>query len=223
MLDCSSFEDRIHQLLDDRLTLTGDELLMSHAAQCESCETMLVDYESVEDSVKLLPMEIELILDQQSNQKMASNRTLSNVGWVMAISACFLLIFGMFESENRDRPNSQIANNVITTPQLSIAAPIHTPVIQNIIRKPIPRTSPLSSRFRLADQMPKIPTVPTWENFSAPFAPMINCTNELPCMRTFSGSVSLTLELIRQSFSNSDSSSSSDLGWFHDAHRGSIC
>ena len=37
ILHCSDFENRIHQLLDDRLILSADARLTEHAARCPEC------------------------------------------------------------------------------------------------------------------------------------------------------------------------------------------
>ena len=53
-LNCRNFEQRIHQLLDDRLTLTGDAVLMEHAEHCDECLRLFLDYEAVASAIPLL-------------------------------------------------------------------------------------------------------------------------------------------------------------------------
>lgn len=53
-LSCEAFENRVHQILDDRLTLTGAACLMKHAAQCVECENKLLDYDCFADSINFL-------------------------------------------------------------------------------------------------------------------------------------------------------------------------
>ncbi len=45
--NCDSIERRIHQLLDDRLTLTGDPLLMEHTRSCLQCRRLVADYDEI--------------------------------------------------------------------------------------------------------------------------------------------------------------------------------
>ena len=48
ILHCSDFENRIHQLLDDRLILSADARLTEHAARCPECSVLMQDYEQME-------------------------------------------------------------------------------------------------------------------------------------------------------------------------------
>jgi hypothetical protein len=72
LLNCDKFEDRIHQILDDRLTLTGDDLLMDHVSYCAKCEKLLNAYDCVDASLMHLPTDLADRLDQAENRRGAA-------------------------------------------------------------------------------------------------------------------------------------------------------
>ena len=222
-LDCSSFEERIHQLLDDRLILTGDEMLMDHAAQCEPCQTLLNDYDSVDDSIKLLATEIELVIGKQAMGPTVSAQTTSRLGWAVSLAAVFLLMVGMFQSETSNpKPERVVA--VHSNSNLGVASNFRTSSVkahrspQLKAKKRAPETSPFNPEFSLVSQIPKVPTVPTWEDLSERFnqiEPVLTYSSALPGVGTAAGSVSVTIDLIKQSFSD-EVPKVRDFGWRFD-------
>lgn len=48
VIDCASFEDRIQDLMDQRVALNSDPLLLKHSADCESCHQVLSSFQSLE-------------------------------------------------------------------------------------------------------------------------------------------------------------------------------
>ncbi|MFK7770305.1 MAG: hypothetical protein AB8B55_24050 [Mariniblastus sp.] len=116
-LDCESFENRVHQLLDQRGSLTNDQQLMAHASHCAPCDEMLTDYRSVDDSVKLLKEDITAIL-AQAGKKQAGQSSFSfsarPINILVALSAMLIFgigVFHLFSAPQSSSP-SFLASNV---------------------------------------------------------------------------------------------------------------
>jgi len=213
-IDCSNFEDRIHQILDDRLTLTGDDLLMAHVAHCADCEQILKDYETVDDSIKLLPAELAQIIAQadQSQRGTFSNRTLV---WAATLAAVLVLTLnvvnsfnstGQLKTENRDvamvnAPKLPVAPKAVTTPNPKTIEPRFTP-----------DSSPFSKNFSMVATMPSIPEVPSWRDISdrldplepTVIAPVFSYSSKIPAVRPVHCSLNATISVLKHSFGTSD-------------------
>lgn len=50
-LDCFSFDCRVQDLMDERIELRTDLPLQNHAAECESCRSLLSSFESLESAL----------------------------------------------------------------------------------------------------------------------------------------------------------------------------
>lgn len=222
--DCTSFEDRIHCLLDDRLTLAGDEILVNHASQCSDCARLLNDYETVNDSVKLLPEEIEKILSEAKEFDVTNGLgsfASRHVGLIASLAALILIAVGLFNVFDADRPvaappmasNSASMSKVRTVP---FVASRPTP------RRKTPDTSPFSPNFSVENSisMVSFPTMPSWDEVSKrldQLEPVLNYSSEIPGIRPMQGSLNATLKLLKESFSKSDQESDPDLGFSSDA------
>jgi hypothetical protein len=220
-LDCSSFEDRIHQILDDRLTITGDELLMSHAAQCAECEKTLNDYDSVDDSIKLLPEEIAQILSQAdaklSERRHAYPSDTRGLAWVTAVAALMFIAFNLLIGPTEPTPSPDLAsrsfNEIAPTPSLAIA----TPSAASQTRKRVTLdTSPFSPNFSFAISLPTIPEVPTWDQIAEsldPLEPVMTYSAKIPAISSVHCSLNATFNLIKKSFTKTPKKKNPDLGF----------
>jgi len=227
-LNCETFEDRIHQILDDRLTLTGDALLMEHAAQCELCEDKLLDYDSVGDSIKLLKEDIDLILGKV-DQPLRKPLTDRPIALIASLAAAFLICVATFQglapdqsSQNARRmvaPTLSNAHPSIPSANSSLSAinPRITPDAKTPAkRRATPNTSPFSKNFSVASTIPRIPTVSNWQDVSRQlesFEPVLNYSAEIPGVRAMQTSINMTIEMLRQSLSNSETDLDPDLGF----------
>lgn len=219
-LDCESFEDRIHQILDDRLTLTGDWLLMDHAAQCEPCTEKLLDYDSVDDSMKMLKPDIDRILAEAEKQR---PKTFADnpLALLASLAALFLICVTAFYGLNSDsgiqsanRPNHPEVRAKITSAAKKKAVPAYSgstlavtsqvkPKLTRVKHRATPDTSPFSPNFNVRKQiqLPRIPNANEVTKRLEPLEPVFNYSAEIPGLRTLQCSLNITIELLRQSFS----------------------
>ena len=211
-LDCRSFENRIHQLLDDRLSLTGDDLLMAHVAKCAECEKILNDYESVDDSIKLLPADLAEILRESEieldSPAFASRRFLL----LASLAAMIVISLNVFHGLDRDRTSgvSPMAKRVVT-PQFAVAShqvAESRQLFSNHSDQPqirrTPDSSPFSPNFSVINSIPSInlPTVPSWDDISQtldPLQPVLNYSSRIPAVRPVHCSLNVTLNWLKHS------------------------
>jgi hypothetical protein len=209
-LDCRSFEDRIHQLLDDRLTLTGDDLLMAHAARCAECEKILNDYESVDDSVKLLPAELAEILRESEVKLVSPTFASRRLVLLASLAAMIVISLNIFHGLDHDRTNglSPVAKRALA-PQLAVAS--HQAVKPDQLvssqsaqpkKRHTPDSSPFSPDFSFSNSIPSIPTVPSWGEISQtldPLAPVLNYSSRIPAVRPVHCSLNVTINWLKHS------------------------
>jgi hypothetical protein len=244
-LNCQNFELRIHQLLDDRLTLSGDPVLMSHVAICADCEQLVKDFESLESSLN------SLVLDSRFNQALPGAKNLkksgkfadarSGLGFAVAIAAALLLVLGVFSfPENANSRNQNVSLLRLPTPtngstahpqMLSITAPalVKKPHIakadrpERFVRKLV-FSRPPTTFVELAQTTPefvssvKLPSS-GWEKWSVQLDPLnsyLQYSVEIPGIRSIQCSVEMTLDLLQRSLSNPEKPDQ-NLGWFPEA------
>lgn len=226
-LDCALFEERIHRILDDRLTVTGDDLLMAHASECEPCARLLNDYESVEDSVKFLPGEIDKILGAQQEFSVTrglgfvtSSRHFSLIASLAALIVICVGVINSFDTRHQSR-SSRLADSTVngSSPEFS---PRPVDVVPAKTRRKTPDTSPFSQNFSVANSITLIslPEVPSWDDVSRkldPLEPVITYSAEIPGVRPMQCSLNATLELLKRSFSKSEPEIDPDLGFSIDS------
>lgn len=215
-LDCRSFEDRIQQILDDRLTLTGDDLLMAHAARCAQCEKILNDFDSVDDSVKLLPAELAQILLEADAKRVSQPFVSRRFILVASLAATIVILLNIIQALNNDQESkSSHVAQVRAVSQLAIASP--ETIIQlskSVLPKPAvhyrptPDSSPFSPEFSFVNSMPSIqfPTVPSWVEISQsldPLEPVLTYSSTIPSIQPVHCSLKAGINLLKRSFSKS--------------------
>ena len=137
-IDCETFEDRVHQLLDQRQPLTNDKSLMVHASQCAPCDEMLSDFHSVDDSIKLLKEDIAQILEQADAKREKTgfpSFAYRPINVLVALSAMVVFCVGVFHLFNPQdtTPNFLVSKSVKSVP--SVVVPIkHDVVIPEIVQ-----------------------------------------------------------------------------------------
>ncbi len=219
-IDCRNFEDRIHQILDDRLTLTGDDLLMAHVANCADCEKIFNDYDSVDDSIKLLPGDLAHILNKAEQPTPApfASRTMVLAASLAAMVVISLNIFNAISTINVSE-TAQTDSQIAAAPYLANAPKgisndlaIATPITSNNVRM-TPDSSPFSRNFSMVQSMPMIPAVPSWRDISRSLDPLeptvidpvLSYSSKIPAVRPVHCSVNATISVLRHSFEESKS------------------
>lgn len=218
-LDCNLFEDRIHQLLDDRQDLAKDALLGIHASKCPPCEELLKTYTSVGDSVKILGDEIAQILEAQDFDVTHGwgamiSRHASKLAALAAMLVIALAFFNAFDTHSHS-PELAMNGGTPEFDQPELDPPL---AASPEPRRKTPDTSPFSRNFSVANSITLIslPTVPSWDDVTSrldPIEPMITYSAEIPGVRPMQGSFNATLEILRKSFSKTESDSDPDLGY----------
>ena len=212
-LTCEAFEDRIHQILDDRLSLTGDARLMEHAAICEQCEIKLADYDLFDDSIIYLKenfAEVTCIVDDDGSSDSLWRPVLGLAGLAAALLIC-LNIFGGPTTNHSDRFARLAEVDRTSQPelspavsQLSIAQPVSTSKLKSRRNRVTPVTSPFSPNFRIADNIPRLPSASDWERVSVPLEmlqPVLDYSSEIPGTIAIHSTLDVTVELLRRSLS----------------------
>ena len=226
LLNCDSFEDRIHQILDDRLTLTGDDLLMEHAASCTKCEQVLNDYDSVDDSVKLLKEELNQIWNKSEQHRDRNGRpTFASRSLIVlaSLAAIIVISLNVFDGISlAPQPSSQqAALPVASSSQIAIVSPglsvRHVSARENKSRR-TPDTSPFSPNFSVANSIPNmsLPKVPSWDDISKsldPLEPVFNYSIRFPAVQPVHCSLNVTIDWLRKSLSDGEQEDSPDLGF----------
>ena len=223
-LNCESFEDRIHQILDDRLTLTGDSLLMDHAAHCQPCENKLHEYDAVEDSIKILKDDMDKILsgiDAKNRKRSITQRPLA---LLTTMAAALLVCVSAFHwlAPEPDNSNHRGFAKRVPTKQLSPAPRLMGSSLAAIemkqkptkpVYRPTPDTSPFSPNFSVAQAIPRIPTVSNWTDVTNRIEPVLNYSSEFLGVRATQCSIKVTIELFRKSLEKPEPNTRPDLGW----------
>lgn len=241
-LNCQNFELRIHQLIDDRLTLMGDPALMSHAAVCASCKQLIKDYESLESSWNGLVLDCHFDQDSVASKNVkAGTNSRASLGPLVAVAAALLLVLGLFTLQQN--PNSFNQNDR----QLSLLTPSNPPTAQNqmlsitspaaikqarTLKEDRPErfvrnlvfSRPPTTFVELAQTTPefvssvKLPSS-GWGQWSTQLDPLnsyLQYSVEIPGIRSIQCSVEMTLDLLQRSLSKPEKPDQ-NLGWFPEA------
>ena len=205
-LSCEAFEDRVHQILDDRLTLTGDARLMNHAAQCSDCENKLLDYDCFDDSISFLKqsvIEVTCIVDDDGSGNPLRHPVAGLAFLAAMLLVCLNVFFGGLSSNRpgnlSQRPVIEEGTPVRRSPaigQLAMATPSSNLKSFAAPKRITPDTSPFSPNFRVADNIPQLPTAPDWEVVSKrleTLEPVLTGAKKIHC------TLNVTIELLRRS------------------------
>lgn len=225
-LDCHAFELRIHQILDDRQPLTGDAPLMEHAGHCAPCRKILQEYESVDDSVKLLPADVAQILalaqentERQQRPRLASRRLVVLASLAAMIVIMLNVMQGVDDGYDSNQsvaigpsqPSFEAATHSIlpTDPATRLAQPRELVPPQPEFRRATPDSSPFSPEFSFVSSMPslEIPTAPNWDDISKGLAPLesvFNYSLSIPAVRPVPCSLNAGLNFLKRSLDKPD-------------------
>ena len=157
-LNCRNFELRIHQLLDDRLTLSGDPMLMNHASTCASCAQLVKQYEVLDSSLNCLAKHLTQPLSKPQTQSIhpaAASQPVS-VGFAdarpglalgVAIAAALLLLIGFSFNDSAD-PQPQNVNSFQVASSENMSSPVLSMRSQSKLCRHGRRTRRQPSGFR---------------------------------------------------------------------------
>ena len=228
LLNCDEFEDRIHQILDDRLTLTGDDLLMDHASYCAKCERLLDAYDCINATLWLLPSNISDNLDHQKNchsgvrHHAIVDRPIPIVASLAALLVIALTVFPRL-SDLHDGASQHAVMSTAPTTQPGFSPSIAKHGLNSgpaMIRQhqTAPDTSPFNPSYSVATSIPtmKLPGVPSWEDISGrfePLEPVLTYSARIPTVHPVYCSLNATIDFLRRSFSKFAQESKPDLGF----------
>lgn len=205
---------------------------MDHAAQCEPCTQKLLDYDSVDDSMKLLQPDIEKILAEAETRHQRPAFGDNPLVLLASLATVLLVCITAFYGLNSESSSSSSANLNRLTPKLKTSAiaektrayPSNSLAVGSV--KPVasfakkhratPDTSPFSPNFDVREQiqLPRIPSADDVTRQLEPLEPVLNYSTELPGLRTLQCSVNLTIEILRQTFIRPQFDENPDLGFW---------
>ena len=172
-LHCSDFENRIHQLLDDRLILSADARLTEHATRCSECSVLLQDYEKMESAfacdttVQGLPAPASVITTEFLTR---------NTSIILALVATLVISLNIYSSYLiKINPPAVVVAKITTPPAIGLFSTESVPA--KTTRRETKRTTltPSDSQslfeFSLAHSIhgPEFPGIPTWQSISPQF------------------------------------------------------
>lgn len=201
-ISCEGFENRIQDLMDQRIALADDQDLNLHANQCPQCRSVLSNFSSLE---KVL---FSAFAEQESLSGLPDHRTTHGIaawsisGAMMAIAAVLALII----IPTLNRP----AGNMITVAQndSAIADHVNLPDLENSPEADIEIKAPVHPSVTLVSyDLP--PTLKNAYHYAA----------ELPGIRPIECSLNVTIEVLQNSWKTlpapKQNEESPDLGHSH--------
>ena len=172
-LHCSDFENRIHQLLDDRLILSADARLTEHSTRCSECSVLLQDYEKMESAftcdttVQGLPAPASVITTEFLTR---------NTSIILALVATLVISLNIYSSYlTKINPPAVVVAKITTPPAIGLFNTESVPA--KTTRRETKRTTVATSdsqslfEFSLAHSIhgPEFPRIPTWQSISPQF------------------------------------------------------
>jgi hypothetical protein len=244
-ISCSEVEQRINLLLDDRLTLTGDRILMAHASSCANCDQMIRDYEIFIDEIvfeNVRPGQGCESRNEVTSSSPENSFWQQQLGLLASIAAILVLSFGLLWNSQISSPSSgSVAQlgSISSTPSFAAAGTIATdgggtepafdaaprfietqedPFVRRLVYFQPPTLVELAQTTPTWVDTLRQPRKSNWEQISEQLDPLnayLQISAELPGFRNFHNSVHVTLNLLHQSFAKPEKSTP-DLGYFPD-------
>lgn len=195
-MNCRDFENKIQNLLDQRLSLDSSPMILTHASQCTRCQKQLEIYQSVFEPDGLL---VEVNLDnKRSVSKLARIQQVSGV--LAAAVAIIMIVWLSYITENQNKLHSSVAS---AQPGLSVfgAQPDFAEIAsagstakstgqrdhENTLAHLSKLTPAVNSlRSKLPDPIEKL-------------QPHYNYTTQLPVVRPWKNGIDSAVNLIRKS------------------------
>ncbi|MDE0935096.1 MAG: hypothetical protein OSA89_04215 [Mariniblastus sp.] len=171
-LHCSDFENRVHQLLDDRLILNADLRLTEHAEECPECAALMQEYDN---------LGLVLTLDEPSHglskspPKPTTEFLTRNTSVLLALVAMLVISLNIYSSFlTKINPPTVVVTQSTSPPTIGLFNPKSMPArvthrktkTSRPPSRPIP--SPFNLEFSIANSIRgiQVPRVPTWKSIS---------------------------------------------------------
>lgn len=169
-LHCCDFEDRIHQLLDDRLILSADAKLTEHATHCHQCELLMQDYENMELTFAL---ESSCLGLPEAAPAMATEFLTRNTSVILALVAALVISLNIYSSYMTKINPPPLVVAKITNPSTIGLFDAEAASVKTTRREtkrssipPIGSTLPTAFPFTHSIQGIEFSRLPTWESIS---------------------------------------------------------
>lgn len=93
-MNCSDFEQRMQQRIDEGLSLVNDDLLAAHARWCDQCRVQMVLWQQI-DSVLLEDQSIPKAMPHRSGER-------RDATWAIMIAVAAVLLLAFFAAQPSD-------------------------------------------------------------------------------------------------------------------------
>lgn len=203
-LSCEDFEDRVNELLDQRVSPRKDSLIQRHADNCPPCREIMQAYLTVDDSMKLLKADIESMLRESQGRDCPRRSQISRVTAIVA-SAALIVLLGLGWGQLTRSANPSIAQADLVLP-----APLFQPVQ--------PESNVGGTAVTVSNEFAgKLPT-DEFRTIAHQLAPIIRYSSSLPGVRPMSGTVNIAIEYLIRTLERQQPKVDPDLGQTFD-HR----
>lgn len=169
-LHCGDFEDRIHQLLDDRLILSADAKLTEHATQCHQCAVLMQEYENMELAFASENFDLGL---PGATPAMANEFLTQNTSVILAVVAALVISLNIYSSYMTKTNPPTVVVAKTTTPSAIGLFNSKANSAKTIRREtkrsstpPIDSTLPTAFPLAHSIQGVEVSRIPTWESIS---------------------------------------------------------
>ncbi len=198
-LSCEGFEDRVNELLDQRVSPRKDALIQRHSDDCPPCREIMQAYLTVDDSMKLLKADIESILQESQGRDCPRRSQISRVTAIVA-SAALIVLLGLGWGQL-----TQSANPSIAQADLVLPAPLIQPVRQ-------PESTIGGGAVTVREEFAgKLPTE-EFRTIADQLVPIFRYSSSLPGVRPMSGTFNIAIEYLIRTLERQHPKVDPDLG-----------
>ena len=213
-LNCSDFEKRIHEILDDRLILSADPSLNEHAKKCPECAVLMQDYEKMELALTSNNSCHEL----PTRSPIATTEFLTrNSNVILTLVATLVISLNIYSSYvAKIKTPTAVVAKITPPPAVSLFSSDAVParITRRETKRPTPPpfASPSNSEFLTARSIQGIEVlrIPSWSSISPQFEllqpwidrskPLFEYSPALFPVCHFSSQWKKTIQIIQQSF-----------------------
>lgn len=207
-IDCVSFENRIQDLMDRRIALTSDQLLLQHSESCEGCRQMFASFQSLE-SVLSTAFLNDCLADSDLEVSTRPNFLTSATHWGVAaaiVSLAAILLVAFVPIFNQPSNGLMIADNAGSSLPAVVDAP--------------------ESSSESAQPSGEMINLVSYETIPPSLRNAYQYAAELPGIRPIECSVTVTIEALQKSWSPPEKpkqeKENPDLGQFYSGHNNGL-
>jgi hypothetical protein len=204
-VDCRNFENRIQDLMDQRVNISNDRILKSHSVSCHECATTLASFQALEQALYASFDREKFNAPSRTTTIPVAASTWSIAAAVLAIAAVLtIIVLPVLNQDQNGVEVAQVEPSVgESTPSIKIPPPapsVPTPIVNEV-------KSPLTPSINLVSY-----DLPTTLRNAYQYAA------ELPGIRPFECSLNATIEALQNSWNSSsepqDQDDNPDLGTY---------